>query len=126
MKKIIFLLGIIVIAFLAYNYIYKSHRDIKTEKVAFSITSKALFDEFSSNPKASQTKYLNKTIKVSGSVIETNTNTITLNQNVFCIFEAPISKAADNSRITIKGRLIGYDDLLEEIKLDQCYIISNQ
>lgn len=126
MKKYIFLLGVIVIALLGYNYIYKSHRDIKTEKVAFSVTSKALFDEFSSNPGGSQKKYLNKTIKVSGSVTESNTNTTTLNQNVFCIFEKPILKPADNSMITIKGRLIGYDDLLEEIKLDQCYIIFNQ
>ena len=30
-----------------------------------------------------------------------------------------------NNDVTIKGRCIGYDDLLEELKMDQCIIIKN-
>jgi len=28
------------------------------------------------------------------------------------------------TQITIKGRVIGFDDLLEQIKLDQCFILN--
>jgi hypothetical protein len=29
-----------------------------------------------------------------------------------------------NSQVKIKGRVTGYDDLLEELKLDQCLIVK--
>ena len=28
--------------------------------------------------------------------------------------------------ITLKGRIVGYDDIMEEIKLDQCIVIKNK
>jgi hypothetical protein len=34
-----------------------------------------------------------------------------------------LSKLKVNDTIVVKGRCIGYDDLLEEIKLDQCSIV---
>jgi hypothetical protein len=27
--------------------------------------------------------------------------------------------------VTVKGRVVGYDDLMAEIKLDQCSILNN-
>lgn len=34
------------------------------------------------------------------------------------------SELKANNPISVKGRCIGYDDLLEEIKLDQCSIVK--
>jgi hypothetical protein len=125
MRKIIILIILILLAVLGYNYIYQDHRDIKTEKVDYAVSSSSISLEFSNNPSESESKYLNKTIVVSGNISEINENNLTLNEQVFCQFIECINASIKlNSEIKIKGRLIGYDDLLELVKLDQCNIIK--
>jgi hypothetical protein len=126
MKKrlLIILLIAIIGGFLGYNYIYQDHRDIDAETPEFTVTSEAVAKEFSDNASTAETKYLNKTIMVSGSITEVNAKDITINNTLFCNlsdgYETTNLKINDN--ITIKGRCIGYDDLLEVVKLDQCSI----
>lgn len=127
MRKYLILIVIIVLAaFIGYNYLYKDHRNIEGEKAQYSLTAQQIHSEFSIDPIVSQNKYLNKTIEISGNVSEINENEITIDDMVFCqISEKAIQQEIKlNSNITIKGRFIGYDDLLEQIKLDQC-IINN-
>ncbi|TYA92242.1 OB-fold protein [Seonamhaeicola marinus] len=122
-KKLIIALIPILIGVLIYNYVYKDHRDIETEKAEFSFTSTELSNEFAVAPSDSEKKYLNKTIEVKGDVTEVNTSNIVIDGNIFCQFLNPIKdEIKTNQKLTIKGRCIGYDDLLEEIKLDQCSI----
>lgn len=125
MRKYWILIAIIVLAaFIGYNYLYKNHRNIEGENAQFSLTAQQIHSEFNTDPIISQNKYLNKTIEISGIVSEINKNEITINDMVFCQFsENTIQQEIQlNSKITIKGRFIGYDDLLEQIKLDQCII----
>lgn len=127
MRKYLILIVIIVLAaFIGYNYLYKDHRNIEGENAQYSLTAHQIHSEFNIDPIVSQNKYLNKTIEISGNVSEINENEITINDMVFCQFsEKTIQQEIKlNSKITIKGRFIGYDDLLEQIKLDQC-IINN-
>jgi len=125
MRKWIIFLVLLIIAFIGYNYIYYAHRDIKSEPVEYSIKAIDILYEFSANPSISEHKYLNKTIAVSGKISELNKNNITLNGQVFCQFNKTVKiKIKNISQIKIKGRFIGYDDLLEQIKLDQCNIIN--
>ena len=125
MKKWITLMVLIIIGVIAYKYVFQSHRDIQAEEAAFVLTATEISNEFSINPLQSEKKYLNKTIQVSGSISNKNNNSITLDTNVFCQFSNTIEDNLNNSApIKIKGRFIGYDDLLEEIKLDQCSIIN--
>jgi len=122
MRKWIVLLIIVVIGIIAYNYIYKEHRDIESERAEFTVTSIDLSDEFVVNPSASEQKYLNKTIEVSGAISELNETDLTLDGSIFCQFRSKIQ--INIKDISIKGRFIGYDDLLEQIKLDQCSILT--
>lgn len=124
MRKWIILIVIMIVAYLAYNYIYQDHRDIQNEDAEFTVIASDISNEFEVNPSASEAKYLNKTIIVSGEVSEANSNQITLNNIVFCQFNNNTTNLKINKTITIKGRFIGYDSLLEEIKLDQCKIIN--
>lgn len=127
-KKTIILSGIIVmvvLGILAYNYIYQDHRNIDTEAPEFVLISEHLIDEFAKDVEASQKKYLNKVLKISGKTTEVSNSTIVIDGSIFCQFRDKISdKAKDNTTLSIKGRCIGYDDLLEEIKLDQCSIVE--
>ena len=114
----------LVAVVLAYNYIYPGHRNIKTEQAQFHLSSKKLIDEFISNANKAEKKFLNKTIEINGNITEINSNTLILDNSVFCQFTKSISPNTKvNTFITIKGRCIGFDDLIGEIKLDQCNLI---
>ena len=125
-RNLILILVILLITYFGYNYIYQDHRDIKTETPAFTISALSLASEFQENPTTAETKYLNKTIKVTGIVTELTKTDLTLDKIIFCsIIKSSNTETINlNDKIIIKGRCIGYDDLLEIIKLDQCSIIN--
>jgi len=117
---------IAILAYVAYNYIYQDHRDIETETVAYTIKSNDLVNEFAQNQTAAETKYLNQTLVVTGDISEINTSDLTLNDAIFCSFdiEKKITNLTTKTNISVKGRCIGYDELLEQVKLDQCSILD--
>jgi cell division protein FtsL len=117
-KTIIILILIIISTLFGYNYLHQDHRDIKNEDAEFVLTSDNLSNEFVINALEAETKYLNKTIEVSGLVSELNKNSLTLDDKLFCQFTNEINVQLKQN-LKIKGRFIGYDDLLEQIKLDQ-------
>ena len=123
-KKILIALLLLALAgVIAYNYIYKDHRSIADETPSFVIKSSEILNEFSVDVTKAEMKYLDKTIEVSGNVTEINEDNLTLDDAVFCkLLDKTTTKVKINNSITIKGRLIGYDDLLGQIKLDQCTI----
>jgi len=123
MRKWIVLVVLIVIGLIAYNYIYHKHRDIGSETAEFVVDSADLANEFTINPSASEKKYLNKTIEVLGTITELNDNDFTLDDNVFCQFTGKI-ELIKSKVVRVKGRFIGYDNLLEQVKLDQCSILT--
>ncbi|WOD44278.1 OB-fold protein [Hwangdonia lutea] len=111
--------------FVGYQYIYQDHRDIETEKAEFTTTPQTISDEFKQNALKSEQTYLNKTIEILGIATEINKNNITLNHLVFCQFNDILNQSIKiNTTVKVKGRCIGYDDLLEQVKLDQCTIIN--
>lgn len=122
-KKYIILILIVILAIVGYNYIYKNHRDIEGEKAAFTVNSKELLNGYLQNAEQTNAKYLDKTIEIKGVVTEVNDLSLVLDGQVFCTFnENPGIEV--NQEVLVKGRLIGFDDLLEEVKIDQCVILK--
>ena len=127
MKKKLFyiLLLLIVVIFGIYKYMYKSHRDVASEDAVFSKTVSEVFQAFTINDSLANKTYLDKTISVKGKItnIDLSNKIITVDEKLSARF---IDKIPDNTKlqdsITLKGRLIGFDDLLEEIQMDQCTI----
>jgi hypothetical protein len=68
-------------------------------------------------------KYLNKAVEITGKVTNVGKNVITLDGKVSCQLQVS-EQVILNSQLKIKGRVTGYDDLLEELKLDQCLVIK--
>lgn len=129
MKKIIVIsLIILVIAAIGlFFYTYKEHRDIATEEVAFSISSKALQDEFNKNDSLFNLKYADKTIEIYGktSDVDVSNHTIIIDGKVEVVLMDTIMKNIELSKdVKIKGRYVGYDDLLEEFKMDQATLVK--
>ncbi|WP_431108371.1 OB-fold protein [Winogradskyella poriferorum] len=114
---------LIITTVIGYNYVYQDHRDIENEQTEFSMSSVEINQLFSKNPTSAEQKFLNKTIEVSGLITDINSNDITIDDKVFCQFSNNLEPSLNkNEKVKIKGRVIGYDDLLEQVKLDQCSI----
>jgi len=124
-KKGIFILVLLLIGILGYNYLYQDHRDISSEKADYMITSNDLAVQFSSDTQASEQRYLDKTIQITGTVTELNKQDLTLDDKVFCQLTDTLRSSIDlGKNLTIKGRFIGYDDLLDQVKLNECILIG--
>ncbi len=124
-RKWIILLIFILLVFAGYKYIYQDHRNIQIEEAQYEVSSSSIAEEFASNSVTAEKKYLDKTIIVSGIISEISSNGITLDDKIFCQFNTKMKVShLLNTKTKIKGRFIGYDDLLEQVKLDQCRIID--
>lgn len=123
-KLLIAFIVVIALSYIVYNYIMTNGvRDIRTEKSEFNLSASNIFSEFSNNSQVATAKYLNKTVEISGKVTSVIENVITLDSKISCQLLVSQEIAIGN-HVNIKGRITGYDDLLEELKLDQCLIIK--
>lgn len=122
-KSKIFLLlivGAILIAFGVYQYAYQPHKTIEDFETAFDGKSEVFMAKIQENDSIWQ----NKGVVLSGTITAKDAKGITLSESIYCQFRdsLTVSSLQKNQSIKIKGRVIGYDDLLEELKLDQCII----
>lgn len=123
--KIIGVLFVIalIIGFSVFNYVFHGGaRDLATEDAAFIVTSKDIIAEFAANVPAATKKYSDKAIAVSGIVTAVSDSIVTIDNTIICNFKSPDTTIKNEQTITIKGRLVGFDDLMGELKLDECSI----
>ena len=83
--------------------------------------------EFREDTNASTEKYLDQTINVTGRITSIDNTSLEIDNSISCYFETAMKNNDHllNTMMTVKGRCLGYDDLLEEIKMDQCVLINN-
>lgn len=128
MKKKILIIVVIVLAAIAvvgYNIIYKDHRDIKTEQADFTLTAVSLSDEFSADETKATARYADKTLIVTGDVTDFDKSSGTLMiDGIISATMLEKSVGVTRQSVKIKGRFVGYDDLLGELKMDQVTIIK--
>jgi len=118
------LLGLIVGSWAIWYVFYKPHRDVSAEKPAYTITSQALSDAFKTDT-ASYKKYVDQALLVEGAVTAVEGSHVSLG-NIICSFDsAQISKVSSlksGEMVKIQGRLTTYNDLMEEIMIDNCVL----
>lgn len=126
-KIIILILATIgLIGIVVYNYVmHGGARDLTTEKTEFVVTSNEIVDYFIKNPDAANKKYLERAVAVKGTVSNVEGTQIILDNSVNCGFKSHNDSVKVGQLITVKGRIIGYDDLMEELKMDECFIDNN-
>ncbi|WP_435624870.1 OB-fold protein [Flagellimonas sp.] len=118
---------VVIASFLAFNYMYKPHRNIAEERASSSLSSTELHENFTNSVSSSES-LVDKTVEVSGSITEIEEQTtIILDNRVQVDFnlngeaQIPFKRG---SKITIKGRCVGFDDLLEIVKIDQAILVK--
>jgi len=123
---LLILVAIALIGAISYNYVmHGGERNLTTEKTNFTVTSAAITSEFTTNIETANKKYLEKAVAIKGKITSSNGNEIILDETVICGFKNPDSSIKKGQEITVKGRVVGYDDLMGELKLDQCFVIKN-
>ncbi len=120
---ILLLLAVSISAFITYNYMYQDHRDIAAEAVDYQLKAKQLSNAMSIEKTALE--YTDKVIQTSGIITAIEKNSVVLDQTVQVNFleSKPHGLALDN-KVVVKGRCVGYDDLLELVKIDQATILQ--
>ena len=106
----------------------KPHKNFEESQPEFTIGSKDLIILYQNNPNNANNRYLDKILLLTGVVTDIEKNLIILDNGIVCTLD-PSQVITKNIRlgntISIKGRCIGYDDLLEEIRIDHSLIMKN-
>ena len=105
-----------------YGFLLKGARNIESERPTLTTSATNLINDYNSNQEKSDALYLNKTIQITGKVTKETDSAVVLNNAVFCLFIQKTKSKLFNSQVTVKGKCIGYDELFQEVKLDQCVI----
>ena len=128
MKKIVVIILLLTcISAVCYKYMYKEHRDIKSEIANYNLSIANLESEFAKNQTVAMAKYQDKTIQISDTInaLDITNKSVTFAKKIAAIFDDNLpSDFAVGKKVTIKGRFLGYDELLDEYKIDQCSVVN--
>ena len=123
LKKNKLLVLVLIIAFAGYSsykYAYKPHETIEESTSIFKGEASSFMQKANEN----FNNWNSKVVTIAGKVTSIDKEGITLNEQIFCQFKnsKDILLIKENTLIQIKGRVIGYDNLLDELKLNQCIL----
>jgi len=111
-----------ILAFTGYNYVmYGGARNLSSEETAYKVSSKSISTEFASNVETANKKYLEKAIVIEGTITKITGTEVIIDDSIICNLKELDPSITKNQVITLKGRVVGYDDLMGELKLDQCF-----
>lgn len=126
-KLLIFLIVVIGIATSVYFYAYKDHKDIAASEADFTLSVSVLQKEFTENDSVATAKYQNKVVQVEGTItnVDASTKSIVIDDKIYAQFDAALPADLEvKKKVTLKGRFLAYDDLVEEFKMDQSSIVK--
>ena len=121
------LLPVAVIGFLMIIYIfYKPHPEWNQMEPVYELRAVDLLLEYRSNILKANSKYLNQVLSITGEVTSLEANLVIIDHGVtFTLDSTQIINVqpAVGKRLIVKGRCVGYDDLLEEVRMDHGFIL---
>ncbi len=123
---VLLIAAVIIAGGLIYNYTFNSkHRTISEEKALFEMSTEVLAIQFETNESEATNNYLDKVLAITGTITEIENTDVILNDKLHVSFETVNSdQLFTSAKVTIKGRCVGYDNLLEMVKIDQATLIN--
>ncbi|MGC1471118.1 MAG: hypothetical protein WA775_00890 [Psychroserpens sp.] len=117
----------VLVASIVYDFTFNSkHRDIANEKAAVMLSAQELYINFKKNEATATAKFLDQVVALRGEITAVENNGIILNNQIQIHFDTEIlPTVVKGTSIRVKGRCVGYDDLLEMVKIDQATLIHN-
>ena len=131
-RKQAIILGLFVFAILlgvvVYQYTFNTaHRNIANEDATVTLSVDEFYLAFENDEALATTNYLDKVVETKGEITLVEDNAIVLNNRVQVSFKSEeILNLQKGTSLIIKGRCIGYDELLEMVKVDQAIVINKE
>ena len=122
--SLIFVVFSIFILLVFKKYIYKKHENISLKNPDFVISSDKLYYDFTNFTDSSNSKYLNKIILIDGNLISLDDRNILLSPGISILLEKNITKINQKEEIKIKGRCLGFDNILMEVRIDKATLVN--
>ena len=117
------LVGVTALGFVLNATFNPKHRVIANEEPAFFIPADELQYLFANDEQSAGKKYMDQVLKVSGKVTEVEGQSIVLDNRVLANLLTDTGKGLlQGEELIIKGRCVGFDELLLQVKIDQAEI----
>jgi len=123
-NKVIFITSVMMVlvvgAVYVYQYISMSPKDV-VETTPEYVGDATEFNFLVTN---NLSYWTGKVVQIDGKVTELTEYGVVMNGTIFCQFENgdDLQSIVENQQINIKGKLVGFDEILMEIKLAQCIL----
>ncbi|HSC54112.1 MAG TPA: hypothetical protein VLC98_10840 [Phnomibacter sp.] len=118
------LLGVIVGSWAIWYVFFKPHRNVGSEKAAYTLSSADLSKAFATDT-AAVTKYIDQAILIEGPITAIEGGHISF-ENIICNMDSTetpkLGSLQVGQSVKVQGRLTTYNDLMEEIMMDQCIL----
>ena len=128
MKKVgIAILVLVIIGGAIGFYLYnKPHRDYQEEEPSYTLNANELAISYAEDQTQANALYLDQVVVVEGVIIEKQEKGLIIEPNIFVTVRDTsfLRKVQEGDEIGIKGRVLGYDELLEEVKIDNATGVS--
>lgn len=121
-------LSIIVFIIIISSTYNKPHKDFNKSPFEVTIESKELISLYQDNTDNANARFLDKILLIKGNITNIESDIIILDNGIVCTLDPSQVVTEEihlNKNISVKGRCIGYDDLLEEIRIDHSFIMRN-
>ena len=129
LKKILIVLGVLIVVGYFTFPIVKDYmvnnmgkRDLQSEDAAFTLKAKDFVAEFTAKEVEANKKFLEKPVVISGSITSVNDKEVIVDEVVVCSFIAADASLKVGQTVNVKGRVVGFDDLMGSVNMDQCSI----
>ncbi len=110
-----------------YFYVYREHRNISSEKPDYELNAMQLIKDFDNDVLKANQKYVDKTIVTYGIItgLDLNYKMLVVDEKIGVAFAKPINQSLEvGDTLKFKGRFVGFDELFNELKIDQAVIIK--
>ncbi len=129
MKTILIIVGVLILGGVIAGPKIKDYmvnnigkRDLQSEDAAFTLKAKDFVVEFTTKEADANKKYLEKPVVISGVITSINNKEVLLDEVVVCGFTTPDTSLKVGQAVSVKGRVVGFDDLMGSVNMDQCSI----
>tara|TARA_R110000868_G_scaffold73545_1_gene213230 strand:- start:438 stop:833 length:396 start_codon:yes stop_codon:yes gene_type:complete len=103
-----------------YYQFNKPHRDFSAEEAAYTLGAEELVKAYQQDSSLSDSLYVDQLVAVSGEISEIKENALLLSPGIYLSLDSTqsIEALSVGQQISLIGRVLSYDPLFEEVKMD--------
>lgn len=102
---------------------FKPHRNFAEEAPAYKLAAERVIDAYQANEKRADSLYLNEVVAMKGRISSIKKEAVVLSEVVYCQLDSTITLPEglkEGDPLVLKGRVLGYDALFSQIRMDHC------